>query len=101
MPTTKTTMQQIRQVLGLHLEADLSFALVACAVGIGKGTVGKFMLLARAAGVGLGAVTRTLSDGAGRLQARLEGHLCARVQAFIGVRWKAVVGPLPPIDGRE
>lgn len=44
-------MRQIRQALGLHLEAGLSYAQVARAAGIGKGTVGKFMLLARAAGV--------------------------------------------------
>lgn len=61
-------MRQIRQVLRLHLEADLSYAQVARAVGIGKGTVGKFMLLARAAGVDWG-VAQTLSDQ--ELEARL------------------------------
>ena len=33
-------MRQIRQTLRLHLEAGLSYAQVARAVGIGKGTVG-------------------------------------------------------------
>ena len=51
MPTTRITMRQIRQALRLHLEAGLSYAQVARAVGIGKATVGKFVLLARAAGV--------------------------------------------------
>ena len=45
----------------LHLEAGLSYAQVARAVGIGKGTVGKFLLLARAAGVDW-AVAQALSD---------------------------------------
>lgn len=54
-------MRQIRQALRLHLEAGLSYAQVARAVGIGKGTVGKFVLLARAAGVDW-AVAQTLSD---------------------------------------
>ncbi|MEJ8816058.1 helix-turn-helix domain-containing protein [Variovorax ureilyticus] len=61
-------MRQIRQVLRLHLEADLSYAQVARAVGIGKGTVGKFMLLARAAGVNWG-VAQILSDA--EIEARL------------------------------
>ena len=61
-------MRQIRQALRLHLEADLSYAQVARAVGIGKGTVGKFMLLARAAGVDW-SVAQTLSDE--ELEARL------------------------------
>ena len=61
-------MRQIRQALRLHLEAGLSYAQVARAVGIGKGTVGKFMLLARAAGVDRG-VAQTLSDA--ELEARL------------------------------
>ncbi len=54
-------MRQIRQALRLHLEAGLSYAQVARAVGIGKGTVGKVLLLARAAGVDW-AVAQTLSD---------------------------------------
>lgn len=61
-------MRQIRQALRLHLEARLSYAQVARAVGIGKGTVGKFMLLARAAGVDW-AVAQTLTDE--ELEARL------------------------------
>ncbi|MBE7417373.1 MAG: IS21 family transposase [Ideonella sp.] len=61
MPTNRITMRQIRQALRLHLEAGLSYAQVARAVGIGKGTVGKFMLLARAAGVDW-TVAQTLSD---------------------------------------
>lgn len=61
-------MRQIRQALRLHLEADLSYAQVARAVGIGKGTVGKFVLLARAAGVDW-SVAQTLSDE--ELEARL------------------------------
>jgi transposase len=61
MPTTRITMRQIRQALRLHLEAGLSYAQVGRAVGIGKGTVGKFLLLARAAGVDW-AVAQTLSD---------------------------------------
>ena len=58
-------MRQIRQALRLHLEAGLSYAQVGRAVGIGKGTVGKFLLLARAAGVDW-AVAQTLSDDAAR-----------------------------------
>ena len=54
-------MRQIRQALRLHLEGGLSYAQVGRAVGIGKGTVGKFLLLARAAGVDW-AVAQTLSD---------------------------------------
>ena len=61
-------MRQIRQALRLHLEAGLSYAQVARALGLGKGTVGKFMLLARAAGVDW-AVAQTLSDE--QLEARL------------------------------
>ena len=61
MPTTRITMRQIRQALRLHLEAGLSYAQVARAIGIGKGTVGKFLLLARAAGVDW-AVAQALSD---------------------------------------
>ena len=61
-------MRQIRQALRLHLEAGLSYAQIARAVGIGKGTVGKFMLLARAAGVDW-SVSQTLSDE--QLEARL------------------------------
>jgi transposase len=68
MPTNRITMRQIRQALRLHLEAGLSYAQIARAVGIGKGTVGKFMLLARAAGVDW-AVAQTLSDA--QLEARL------------------------------
>ena len=51
MPNNRIAMRQIRQTLRLHLEAGLSYAQVARAVGIGKGTVGKVVLLARAAGV--------------------------------------------------
>ncbi len=54
-------MRQIRQALRLHLEAGLSYAQIARAVNIGKGTVGKFILLARAAGVDW-AVAQTLTD---------------------------------------
>ncbi len=61
-------MRKIRQTLRLHLEAGLSYAQVARAVGIGKGTVGKVMLLARAAGVDW-ALAQTLSDE--ELEARL------------------------------
>ena len=61
-------MRQIRQALRLHLEAGLSYAQIARAVGLGKGTVGKFILLARAAGVDW-AVAQTLSDE--ELEARL------------------------------
>lgn len=61
-------MRQIRQTLRLHLEAGLSYAQVAGAIGIGKGTVGKIMLLARAAGVDW-SVAQTLSDE--ELEARL------------------------------
>jgi transposase len=68
MPTNRITMRQIRQALRLHLEAGLSYAQIARAVGIGKGTVGKFILLARAAGVDW-TVAQTLSDE--QLEARL------------------------------
>lgn len=61
-------MRQIRQALRLHFEAGLSYAQVVRAIGIGKGTVGKFVLFARAAGVDW-AVAQTLSDG--ELEARL------------------------------
>ncbi len=61
-------MRQIRQALRLHLEAGLSYAQIARAVGIGKATVGKFMLLARAAGVDW-ALAQTLTDE------QLEGRL--------------------------
>ncbi len=61
-------MRQIRQALRLYLEAGLSYAQVARALGLGKGTVSKFMLLARAAGVDW-AVAQTLSDE--QLEARL------------------------------
>ena len=61
-------MRQIRQALRLHLEAGLSYAQVARAVGTAKGTVGKFMLLARAASVDW-AVAQTLTDE--ELEARL------------------------------
>lgn len=62
-------MRQMRQALRLHLEAGLSYAQVARAAGIGKGTVGKLMLLARAAGVDW-SVAQTLSDE------QLEERLC-------------------------
>jgi hypothetical protein len=61
-------MRHIRQALRLHLEAGLSYGQIARAVGIGKGTVGKFIVLARAAGVDW-AVAQTLSDE--QLEARL------------------------------
>ena len=61
-------MRQIRQALRLHLEAGLSYAQVARALGVGKGTVGKFILLARAAGVDW-TVAQTLGDE--ELEARL------------------------------
>jgi hypothetical protein len=60
MPNNRIAMRQIRQTLRLHLEAGLSYAQVAGAIGIGKGTVGKIMLLARAAGVDW-SVAQTLS----------------------------------------
>ena len=62
-------MRQIRQALRLHLEADLSYAQVARAVGIGKGTVGKFMLVALAAGVDW-SVAQPLSNE------KFEARLC-------------------------
>jgi transposase len=68
MPTNRITMRQIRQALRLHLEAGLSYAQVALAMGIGKATVGKFMLLARAASVDW-ALAQSLSDD--ELEARL------------------------------
>lgn len=61
-------MRQIRQALRLHFEARLSYAQIARAVGIGKATAGKFVLLARAAGVDW-ALAQTLSDD--ELEARL------------------------------
>ncbi len=39
-------MRQIRQTLRLHLEAGLTYAQVARALGTGKSTVGKIVLLA-------------------------------------------------------
>lgn len=61
-------MRQIRQTLRLHLEAGLTYAQVARALGTGKSTVGKIVLLARAADVDW-AVAQTLTDEA--LEARL------------------------------
>jgi transposase len=61
-------MHRIRQTLRLQLEAGLSYAEIARAVGIGKGTVGKILLLARAAGVNW-ALAQTLTDE--ELEARL------------------------------
>jgi transposase len=61
-------MHRIRQTLRLQLEAGLSYAEIARAVGIGKGTVGKILLLARAAGVDW-ALAQTLTDE--ELEARL------------------------------
>ena len=60
-------MRKIRQALRL-LETGLSYAQVARAAEIGKGTVGKFLMLARAAGVDW-AMAQTLSDE--ELEARL------------------------------
>jgi len=56
-------MRQIRQTLRLHVEAGLSYAQVARAVGIGKGTVGKVVLLARAAGVDWALAQLSTLDG--------------------------------------
>ena len=61
-------MRQIRQVLRLHLEADLSDTQVGRAVAVSKKTVGKMVLFARAAGVDW-AVAQTLNDA--ELEARL------------------------------
>ncbi|NUZ08634.1 IS21 family transposase [Schlegelella koreensis] len=68
MPTNRIMMRQIRQALRLHLEAGLSYGQIARVVGIGKATIGKFVLLARAAGVDW-VVAQTLSDE--QLEARL------------------------------
>lgn len=61
-------MRQIRQALRLHFEAGLTYSQVGRALGIGRSTAGKFMLLARAAGVDW-ALAQTLSDE--ELEARL------------------------------
>ena len=54
-------MRQIRQTLRLHLEAGLSYAQVARALGSAKATVGKIILLARAAGVDWAAAQTRVS----------------------------------------
>ena len=41
MPTNGITMRQIRQALRLLLEAGLSYAQAACALGVSKAVVGK------------------------------------------------------------
>ena len=61
-------MRKIRQSLQLHFEAGLSYAQIGRAVGVGKATIGKFVLLARAAGVDW-AVAQGLSDD--ELESRL------------------------------
>lgn len=61
-------MRQIRQTLRLHLEAGLTYAQVARALGSCKSTVCKIVLHARAAGVDW-ATAQTLADEA--LEARL------------------------------
>lgn len=61
-------MRQIRQTLRLHLEAGLSYAECARALGSAKSTVGSIVLMARAAGVDW-ATAQTLDDEA--LEARL------------------------------
>ena len=71
-------MRQIRQVLRLHLEADLSDTQVGRAVALSKTMVGKMVLFARAAGVDW-AVAQTLNDA--ELEARLyppPGHRSSR-----------------------
>ena len=70
-------MRQIRQALRLHLEAGLSYAQVARAVGTAKGTVGKFVLLARAAGV----------DWRGRADTQRRGARGAAVPPGGAARW--------------
>lgn len=61
-------MRQIRQTLRLHLEAGLTYAQVARALGSCKSTVGKIVLHARAADVDW-ATAQTLTDE--ELEARL------------------------------
>jgi len=61
-------MRQIREALRLHLQAELSYNEVACALKLSKSVVGKYMSLARVAGVDW-AVAQTLSDE--ELEARL------------------------------
>jgi len=66
-------MRQIREALRLHLQTDLSYNEVACALKLSKSVVGKYVSLARVAGVDW-AVAQTLSDE--ELEARLYGQPC-------------------------
>ena len=61
MPTKRVTMRRIRDVLRLHLQADLSFNEVGRALKISKSVAGKYVSLARAAGVDW-PLAETLTD---------------------------------------
>ncbi len=80
-------MRQIRQTLHLHLEAGLSYAQIARAVGSAKSTVGNIVLLARAAGVDW-AVAQTLDDQ--ELEARLYRPAVARSSTHLEPDYAAI-----------
>ena len=68
MPTNRITMRRIREVLRLHLQAELSYTEVSSALKISKSVVGKYVSLARAASVDW-VIAEGLSDE--ELEARL------------------------------
>lgn len=61
-------MRQIRETLRLHLQSNLSYNEVGCALKISKGVAGKYVSLSRVAGVDW-AIAQTLTDE--ELEARL------------------------------
>jgi transposase len=80
-------MRQLRQVLRLHLEANLSYAEVGRALGMPKSTVGKVCLHARAAGVDW-ACAQGLSDE--QLEARLYPPPVPRASQQLEPDWTQV-----------
>ena len=56
MPVLRITMRKIKEVLRLKLEAQLSHAQIAAALGISKGVVTKYVGLATIAGLDLSAI---------------------------------------------
>lgn len=63
-------MRRIREALRLHLQGELSYNEIACALKLSKCVVGKYTSLTRVAGVDW-AVAQTLSDE--ELEARQNG----------------------------
>jgi hypothetical protein len=52
MPTERLTMRRIRDVLRLKFGQGLSERAIAASLGLGKGSVGAYVLRARQAGLG-------------------------------------------------